>query len=448
MKKLPLLIGLLSFAAATLAGNLSIPGNGAIPSATAAEVEWGGELEVTGNLNLSTSGKALVFPDATRQTSAPPSYVRTVIVSPVGNSLQNGTELLEKRAAITDASATKPYLLKIEPGVYDIGTNSLVMGEYIDIEGAGPGATTITGGGGGMVATVVGASNAEIRDLSVNNLGTGSWSRAIYNSHSLRITNVEASARGATSNTAIENSSGSAPLISHVSAWAEGGSSSYGIYNWLCSASLYYVRADATNATDNNYGIYSLEMTSLIIENSTARGQTGETAIGVYIFNTMSASLINLTAEASGTNGYGIVSDNSSSLMREITASASGGTNSYGIFMSGDSVLINVIAKAWSSSNCKGIQNSGGSPVMMNVVATARDGTTSNYGLHNPFGSGTIVSDRCTFKGATRSVSAIAGLVLKIGGSKLDGVVDSAGSWTCVNCYDGNGSALNAVCQH
>jgi hypothetical protein len=189
-------------------------------------------------------------------------------------------------------------------------------------------------------------------------------------------------------------------------------------------------------------------MTSLIIENSKARGQSGATAIGVYIYNTPNASLVNLTAEASGESGYGIRSIDSSPLMREITASALGGTYSYGIGLSGDPVLINVIANASSSGHCIGIINSNGSPIMMNVTATARDGTTSNYGLHNPYESGTVVLDRCTFKGSTRSVSAMTGLVLKIGGSKLDGDVDAAGAWTCVHCYDGDGSALNAVCQH
>ena len=85
---------------------------------------------------------------------------------------------------------------------------------------------------------------------------------------------------------------------------------------------------------------------------------------------------------------------------------------------------------------------------MMNVIATASGGTISNYGLHNPYGSGTVVLDRCTFKGATRSISAMTGLVLKVGGSRLEGDVDTEGAWTCVHCYDANGAALNASCRH
>jgi hypothetical protein len=157
---------------------------------------------------------------------------------------------------------------------------------------------------------------------------------------------------------------------------------------------------------------------------------------------------VNLTSEASGASGYGIKSTDSQVLMRDVTARASGTAFSYGIYMSGNPVLINVMAEASNSLHCCGILNSSGSPVLMNVVATGKGGTTSNYGLHNPTGAGTVVLDRCTFKGSTRSVSAAAGLVLKIGGSKLDGPVDEVGSWTCVHCYDGNAAALNAVCGH
>src|SRR4051812_21992416 len=47
------------------------------------------------------------------------SYERTVIVSPVGTNAQNGQALLNALASIKDASASKPYLLYIEPETYN-----------------------------------------------------------------------------------------------------------------------------------------------------------------------------------------------------------------------------------------------------------------------------------------------------------------------------------------
>jgi hypothetical protein len=52
------------------------------------------------------------------------AYKRTVVVSPVGTGTQNGQALLNALSSITDASATKPYLLHIEPATYELGTAS------------------------------------------------------------------------------------------------------------------------------------------------------------------------------------------------------------------------------------------------------------------------------------------------------------------------------------
>ena len=70
---------------------------------------------------------------------------RTVLVRPQSTQTASGTALLNALDAITDASATNPYLIIIEPGVFDIGSNSLVMKEYVDIEGSGESVTKITG---------------------------------------------------------------------------------------------------------------------------------------------------------------------------------------------------------------------------------------------------------------------------------------------------------------
>jgi hypothetical protein len=59
--------------------------------------------------------------DGLDSTEFAKAYERTVIVSPVGTGTENGQALLDALARITDASASKPYLLYIEPGIYDLG---------------------------------------------------------------------------------------------------------------------------------------------------------------------------------------------------------------------------------------------------------------------------------------------------------------------------------------
>lgn len=73
-----------------------------------------------------------------------PLLTRTITVSPQStNAVANGTLLLTAVAGITDASVDKPYLVKLEPGVYDLGNNAITLLPYIDMEGSGRTITSI-----------------------------------------------------------------------------------------------------------------------------------------------------------------------------------------------------------------------------------------------------------------------------------------------------------------
>lgn len=109
-------------------------------------------------------------------------YQRTVVVSPVGTPDQNGVELLVALDSIGDATELNPYLLKLEPGVYDLADDSLVMKEYVDIEGSGELVTTVTASGqsGLTAATVIGAENAELRFVTIENTGGNGVAMGLY----------------------------------------------------------------------------------------------------------------------------------------------------------------------------------------------------------------------------------------------------------------------------
>ena len=74
-------------------------------------------------------------------------------------------------SGITDPSASNAYLVKVEPGIYDLEASSLFMRPFVDIEGSGEGITTITSALGSGSGTVVGANNSELRYLTVKNTG-------------------------------------------------------------------------------------------------------------------------------------------------------------------------------------------------------------------------------------------------------------------------------------
>ena len=87
----------------------------------------------------STNGQILVSNGSTVswQTPSASGFVRTVVVSPVpGDALASGTAFLNALAGITDASLTNPYLLKLEPGVFDLGSSTLLTKTSVDIEGS------------------------------------------------------------------------------------------------------------------------------------------------------------------------------------------------------------------------------------------------------------------------------------------------------------------------
>src|SRR5215212_4039573 len=115
--------------------------------------------------------------------------VQTVHVHPVpGDATASGTRLLNALAGITNASATKRYVIKVEPGIYHVGTNIVTMQSYVDIEGSGEDATVIKGYGSSDISlttgVVEGASSAELRNLQVHcdgNAYTYPYGIAIFN---------------------------------------------------------------------------------------------------------------------------------------------------------------------------------------------------------------------------------------------------------------------------
>ncbi len=97
-------------------------------------------------------------------------YVRTYVVGPVGTTTQNGTALRNAIAAITPpASQEEAVLLKLEPGVYDIGTTGIEVWGWMTVAGAGRDLTKITGAVCADAVLQIGSSRSGIWGLSVEN---------------------------------------------------------------------------------------------------------------------------------------------------------------------------------------------------------------------------------------------------------------------------------------
>jgi hypothetical protein len=274
--------GLTGLTAGNISGTLAITqgGTGAISSATA----------------LANLGAAAVSHshDATYMTKP----VRVAVVA------REGGDYRDPLIAINEAldewchepSAANPCLLRIMPGVYSIGTNSLRMQPYVDIEGSGEAMTKIVGSIDSSTAgVVVGASNAELRYLTVENAGAeNAVSMAIYNaSASPRFSHVTATATAGMQSVAMMNEMSSLTM-SDVTLTTSSNNQCQGIYNYNSSAIMNNVRI-TTGSTCSGYGIYH-------------RRTSGDPSV----------LITNLHAVISGVNhGYGIYNDGGTVDMRD-----------------------------------------------------------------------------------------------------------------------------------
>ena len=240
--------------------------------------------------------------------STPRGFTHTLIVSPDSDPVQAGRTLREVVSGIADPSASNPYLVKIEPGVYDLEANSLFMRAYVDVEGSGEGTTTITSSLSTGSGTVVGADNSELRFLTVRNRGGGDGPQvaALFSeTKSPRYTHVTAIASGGTENNAVHISNG-APILSYVTAMASGGSRSTGVANFGGLLTASNSAFSASDAANTNLGVLSTFGGTVRATSSTISASGGFIAVGLRT-NNGTHTLANVTASASGaTESYGL----------------------------------------------------------------------------------------------------------------------------------------------
>jgi hypothetical protein len=195
---------------------------------------------------------------------------------------------------ITDASASKPYLLHIEPATYDLGTGSLNMKEWVDIEGSGELNTVITSGvtAPGCTATspgtVTGANNAEMRFLTVRNTGAVNGKIAIsIGAASPRLTHLTAQSTG------------------------DGGNNNFGLCINNSSPTMTDVMVTASGQTGVNYGVWG-DQSNITIKQSKITGSGGtfanlSHALRVQHGATANVALTQLVGGALGETGTGAV---------------------------------------------------------------------------------------------------------------------------------------------
>jgi hypothetical protein len=231
-------------------------------------------------------------------------FQTTVVVGGAASPLENGHALFAAHANIT-SSANHPYLVKVEPGIYDLGNETLRMKPYVDIEGSGPGVTTIRSDVESGFGVVFGADNAELRDLSIRNTNTGVLATGFFAELTApRLTNVTVEASGAAVNQAIRLS-GTSAVLDRVTANALGGSQTIALN--LLGGVVVTVTDSAFRAADAsvlNEAVFNSYSPESRISRSTITA-SGAHAIGFRSFNG-SHVLSDVTVTATGATSWGI----------------------------------------------------------------------------------------------------------------------------------------------
>ena len=354
------------------------------------------------------------------------------------------------------ASASNPWLLKIEPGIYDLGASQLVGKAYVDIEGSGRGVTIITSsaqGNGGPGATVLVNSGIpmEMRDLTVKNTSAG-MGRGIYAlSNDFRLTRVNVDVDTVDQSVAVEvvNSS---PSLSDVSIKIKTGRwGATGIAMWSSSSRIERLGIQISSSNSDAVGISIGGSSYPSLDRVSVNLQSSLTAFGV-VFSGGNPILANCDIRVSGgtTLNTGIFSKNSgTSHVRDCFVSVQG-VEARGADLQAPAVLEirGSTLSANSSGRAWGLFNEGG---QISVLSSEVHGigTSQGIGVFNINGTSILQIDHTTVEGSSYGATNFTtGDRIYMGASRLIGSVQptGAGGYTCIDAYNGSYSALSSAC--
>lgn len=350
-------------------------------------------------------------------------FTNTTVVNGNLSPTANGTALLTALAA-----ATPPALIKVEPGVFDLGGQQLVMRDLVDIEGSGRDVTFIESSGvlssANSVVTVPPNVTAELRQLSVRNTSDSTGNGVIVQSSRFLMTevNVESGAAGEFVGVSIFDSS---PRINEVLVRATSGSNATGFRfsgsGAVVTDSLAFVSSPGTV----NLGFHIVGLSDVVLDSVVAFVSGGLASnIAVRVREDSKAQLTNVRGTASGGNvSAGLLSlisatDQSELDVKECTFRADG-EFAASLFLAGG-VRARVTESSFDGSNFAALISDG----------AILDANQSNF----------IAEDFAVRRVGDGSAS--------FGSSQLSGIVSNLppGFVRCVFTHDGSYNALSPTC--
>jgi len=302
-----------------------------------------GDLDGDGRIGLTDSIASLQIVAGLSPLIAVPT-VRTIVISPdPSDATVGGSRLLSIIAELPIATANDQWLIKLEPGIYDLGTTTCVVPAYVHLEGSGMG-VTILRSTASYALDMPGTS--QLRLLSVERRsGTSDWGYGVM----LRdgypmLQDVAISAVASNSAVGITVSDLNKVILKNVHIDVAGAQQSFGIQLSTSDAELFDVEISA-HGQSHNWGFYVFSAgTSQKITMQHARihvWQDGYPAAGTQMGIQGHAGLLSISDSEilaeTGNSAFGVSSGNSGELLirnSEITAQWAA-TYNYGVNNSG-----------------------------------------------------------------------------------------------------------------
>jgi hypothetical protein len=182
---------------------------------------------------------AVFIEKAMRGTGNWPPHTVLVYHHPAGESnsdVNSGSELISLVAAIPGSgpevpSSNNPWVVKLGPGTYDLGSNALFLPSWVSIEGSGMEETVITSTADNTGTVQMSNGIGTVTRLTARNTGSGGGSYGIvWFGGRLVLDRAEAFALGgATYQIGIYASNSAVEMYNESGAFASGGTS-FGIY--------------------------------------------------------------------------------------------------------------------------------------------------------------------------------------------------------------------------
>ena len=326
-------------------------------------------------------------------------YQNVVVVAKSGGDYTSVQDAID---SIADAAADNAYLVWVAPGVY---SETVTMKPYVHLQGAGQDATVITSTASTGVwppaqATLILASDASLRDLTVGNSGAGEANPALVAATGMTRTlaaDVTALALGGGLNNyaIVLSGSGTGVTLQGVTALGENGSGlNVGLFNYDGAAATLRGGDYTGRGGENGWGIFnSGSGATLEAESVTALGENGSVLnVGLYNYNGAAAVLRGGVFTGRGGNQTGGVGNQEGSTLTAegVTALAENGTENYGLgsFDGATMTVRGATATARGGLNNYALTNEKNVTMEAeNVTALAENGSGNNYGLWNVDGA-------------------------------------------------------------